>query len=149
MFWTTDGYLRSCSRLDKVLIFFFHLTPFFSYFLSPFLNSSSKGTAGDVPIKHVSQGLLLQLAPLASHIHPYGIWSRRPVRYFVPFHLHIPPTCWNLFLFLLTVSIFICHPTLPFSHRAVYLSLFLSVMWCLPSCKKAIYAVSFSLARAD
>lgn len=29
MFWTSDGYLRSCSRLDKVLIFFsvFLLTP--------------------------------------------------------------------------------------------------------------------------
>lgn len=72
MFWTSDGYLRSCSRLDKVLIFFsvFLLTPLP---LSLSLNSSSEGTAGDVPIKHVPQGLLLQLAPLTSHIHPYGI----------------------------------------------------------------------------
>lgn len=74
MFWTSDGYLRSCSRLDKVLIFFsvFLLTPL-PLSLSLSLNSSSEGTAGDVPIKHVPQGLLLQLAPLTSHIHPYGI----------------------------------------------------------------------------
>ncbi len=45
-----------------------------------FLHSSSEGTAGDVSIKHLSQRLLLQLAPSASDVHPYGLRSRCPVR---------------------------------------------------------------------
>lgn len=107
-------------------------------YLSLSLNSSSEGTAGDVPIKHVPQGLLLQLAPLTSHIHPYGIWSRRPVRYFVTFFsIHPAPLLISLSISAYCLNLHLS-PNPPFFHSLSFcLSVSFSVIWCLASCKKA------------
>lgn len=131
---------------------------FLSTPLSPFLppslssNSSSKGTAGDVPIKHVPQGLLLQLAPLASNIHPDDIWSRRPVRLFLSlsFYTSCPLAEICFYFYLLSQSSSLTR-TLPFSipYLAGCLSLSLSVMWCLALCKKAACLNQWSMQSAS